>query len=297
MAETSTTKASMHLPVWWGNQRDLARLLSLVRTLHASASADVRAELKASRAKTREINEERLESLAAAIATNISKNGGDPGRFADPKTLREEARILGRLEEDADYSAERAVKDFDLEMTANLRAWNERRTGDPEALLEDLDEGEVKSIELSFGKQYSNGTFLRLELGKDGSQAELGGPVDWVSSAAGQLKVELKRQSSWLGHLLGLWGQMLVYLLTVLLLGLLIAPYFKSILELMVALVGCGIFVSVALTLLVQKLIPRFELRKDGKPKVKVWVGWLAGLLGTVVIGVVTNALSKLIGF
>ncbi|MGO4431763.1 hypothetical protein AB4Y88_00250 [Paenarthrobacter sp. RAF9] len=238
-----------------------------------------------------------MESLAAAIATNISKNGGDPGRFADPKTLREEARILGRLEEDADYSAERAVKDFDLEMTANLRAWNERRTGDPEALLEDLDEGEVKSIELSFGKQYSNGTFLRLELGKDGSQAELGGPVDWVSSAAGQLKVELKRQSSWLGHLLGLWGQMLVYLLTVLLLGLLIAPYFKSILELMVALVGCGIFVSVALTLLVQKLIPRFELRKDGKPKVKVWVGWLAGLLGTVVIGVVTNALSKLIGF
>lgn len=297
MAETSTTKASMHLPAWWGNQRDLARLLTLVKNLHASASADAQAKLKASRAKSREFNEERLESLAAAIATNISKNGGDPGRFADPKTLREEARILGMLEEDADSSAERAVKELDLEMTVNLRAWNERRAGDPDALLEVLDEGEVKSIELSFGQQYSNGTFLRLELGKDGSRAELGGPVDWVSSAAGRLQVELKRQSSWLGYLLGVWGQTLLYVLTVVLLGLLVAPYFKSTLELMVSVVGCSIFISVAATFLVQKLIPRFELRKDGKPKVKLWVGSVAGLLGTVIIGLGTNALSKLIGF
>lgn len=296
MTQSSTTKASMHLPAWWGNQRDLARLLTLVKTLHASASSDALAKQRDSRAKTREINEERLESLAASIATNISKNGGDPGRFADPKTLREEVRILGMLEEDADYGAERAVKELNLEMTVNLRAWNERRTGDPAALLEDLDEGEVKSIELSFGRQYSNGTFLRLELGKDGSQAELGGPVDWVSSAAGQLKVELKRQSSWLGHLLGIWGQSLLYLLTVLLLGLLVGPYFKSPLELMISIIGCGILVSVAFAFLAQKLIPRFELRKDGKPKVKVWVGSLAGLLLTVLIGLGTNALSKLIG-
>jgi len=297
VGESSTTKARIQLPTWWGNQKDLARLVTLVKSLHSSASAEALEKLTASRAKTRELNEARVESLAAAIATNISKNGGDPGRFADPTTLMEEARILGSLEEDGHYTAERAVKELDLEMAVSLKTWDERRTGSPDVLIEDLDEREVKRIELSFGQQYSGGTFLRLELGKYGSQAELGGPVHWVSSAAGQLKVELKRQSSWLGRLVGSgWGHTLIAVPTAVVIALLLLPYVKSTWDLVAIVLVLNVLVSFVAAAVLQKFIPRFELMKDGKPKIKTWLGWVAGLLGTVIIGLGTNALSKMMG-
>ncbi|WP_454813013.1 hypothetical protein [Paenarthrobacter nitroguajacolicus] len=231
-----------------------------------------------------------------AIATNISKNGGELGRFDDPKALREEVRFLEMMEEDADHKAERAVKELELEMTVDLKAWDERRTGAPEALIENLDEREIKRIELSFGQQYSGGTFLRLELGKHGSHAELGGPVDWVSSAAGQLKVELKRQSSWLGHLFQGWAQTLFSLISGSVIVLMLAPYFKSATDLVLITLCLNVPMILAVTFFLPKVVPRFELRKDGKPKVKVWIGSVAGLLVTVIIGLGTNALSKLIG-
>lgn len=296
MGESSITKARIQLPTWWGNQRDLARVIALGKALHSSASAEARERLTASRARTRELNDARVESLAAAIATNISNNGGDPGRFADPKTLLEEARILGSLAEDGHYTAERAVKELDLEMTVSLKTWDERRTGSPDVLIEDLDEREVKRIELSFGQQYSDGTFLRLELGKHGSHAEIGGPVDWVSSAAGQLKVELKRQSSRLGHLFEGWAQTLFSVVSGLLIMLVLTPYIKGVMELVLLAVSCNLLIVVATTFLLQKVVPRFELRKEGKPKVKLWIGWVAGLLGTVIVGLGTNALSKVMG-
>lgn len=296
MAQSSTTKARIQLPTWWGNRQDLARLISLVQALHSSASAEVESRLRASKERARAINAERVESLAVAIASNISKNGGKLGRFDDPKALRDEVRFLEMMEEDGDYKAARAVKELELEMTVYLKAWDERRTGAPEALIENLDEREIKRIELSFGQQYSGGTFLRLELGKDGSHAELGGPVDWVSSAAGQLTVELKRQSSWLGHLFQGWAQTLLSVVCGLLIVLMVAPYFKSATDLVLITLGLNAPIILAITFLLQKVVPRFELRKEGKPKVKVWIGWVAGLLVTVLIGLGTNALSKLMG-
>lgn len=293
MAQLSVTKARIDLPTWWGNRQDLARLIALVQTLHGSASADLQSEAKASRLKAREDAEERVESLARAIASNISKNGGDPGRFADPKTLREEVRIMGMLEE-TNYKIIQASEKLKLEMAVSLKIWNERRTGEPEILLADLDEQEVKSIELSFGNSYSGGASLSLELGKDGAQAALSGPVDWVSSATGQLAVELKRQSSWLGHMSHPLGQAAVSAIFSALILWIVAPNVNPSgwVALMVAFVCFGFLMSAFLT----KLVPRFELLRDGKPKVKGKIRWAAGILGTVIVGLGVNGLSKLIG-
>jgi hypothetical protein len=46
----------------------------------------------------------------------------------------------------------------------------------------------------------------------------------------------------------------------------------------------------------IHKFVPRFELVRDNKPRVKAWIGTATGVLGALVIGVATNAVSKLVG-
>lgn len=296
MTQTSTTKAELKYPVWWGSQRDLVRLVALVRTLQESASADARTALAQSREKARRANDERLVSLAQTIAMSIAKNGGDPGPFAEPHRLVEEVKVLRMLGENVDYSKTREVEALELKMIVTHKSWNEKRTGIPEVLAEEIDADEVVSVEITFGHQYSADTFLRLELGKSGSRAELGGDVAWVSSAAGQLDLELRKQSSRLGKLYDGWAHAIIGIVPAVAVALVFLPSLKEQSDLPWLIAALFLLFTFSAGMAIHKFVPRFELVRDTKPRVKVWIGTAMGVLGALVIGVATNAVSKLIG-
>lgn len=296
LTQTSTTKAEIKYPVWWGGQRELARLVALVRTLQESASSEARVALTKSQDDAREANDKRLKSLAQAIAANIERNGGDPGPFAEPRRLLEEVKVLRMLGDEVDYSRVRDVEALDLKMTVTHKSWNEKRTGSPELLTEELEVDEVVSIEMTFGQQFTADTFLRLELGKNGSRAELGGDVAWVSSAAGQLDLELRKQNSRLGKIFNGWAPSVIGGVPAVALAVLLLPSLKQQSDLPWLIAVLFLFFAFSAGLAIQKFVPRFELVRDSKPRVKAWLGAGMGVLGALVVGVVTNAVSKLVG-
>jgi hypothetical protein len=296
VTETSTTKAELHFSVWWGNQRDLARLMALAKVLQASASADARQRLSQSQEAANVADEERLLSLAGAIASAITASGGDPGRFGEPPGLLDEVNMLRAMQANPDHFAASEVKALELKMSVSHKSWNEVRTGSPDDLLEELDEREIVRIEIEFGRQYSSGSYLRIALGKDGSRAELGGNVGWVSSAAGQLEVELKKQSSRLGILFNVWAQVVVGTSSALLLSYLLFGNLADKSILTVIMPVTGIVCTTVATLAIQRFVPQFELVREAKPRVRIWVGAVMGLLGAVGVGLITNVISKVVG-
>lgn len=202
MIETSTTRADFGSSVWWGTEADVRKLVELVEELQTSASEPVRQRLiEAQRVADKE-NDERLLRMADAIATGISKRGGDPGSFAEPKFLLDEVEGHRRMAFDSDALEAMAVRDLAVKMTVRHRSWNEERTGPPEVLLQKLDDRETVMIKLEFGKSWDEGSpYLAVDLGSRGCNVQLRGPLSWVSSAAGQLKVALEKRGSRLGFL------------------------------------------------------------------------------------------------
>ncbi|MFW0776035.1 hypothetical protein ACLRGI_23070 [Paenarthrobacter nitroguajacolicus] len=227
---------------------------------------------------------------------SIAKNGGDPGPFAEPHRLVEEVKVLRMLGENVDYSKTREVEALELKMIVTHKSWNEKRTGIPEVLAEEIDADEVVSVEITFGHQYSADTFLRLELGKSGSRAELGGDVAWVSSAAGQLDLELRKQSSRLGKLYDGWAHAIIGIVPAVAVALVFLPSLKEQSDLPWLIAALFLLFTFSAGMAIHKFVPRFELVRDTKPRVKVWIGTAMGVLGALVIGVATNAVSKLIG-
>lgn len=293
MIETSTTTADFGSAVWWGTEADVKRLVELAEDLQIDASEKVRRHLSEAQKKADEENDERVLLMADAIATGISKRGGDPGSFAEPKFLLKEVENYRRMAIDSSSSEDRAVRDLDLQMTVRTRSWNEERTGRPEVLLQNLDDRETVMIKLEFGSSWERSShYLAVDLGARGCHVQLRGPLPWVSSASGRLKVELGKQGSRLGFLYNSYLLAAIGFIAGIALCAILLQNLSNPLDVVWVAVAGGVAGGMALPPAVERWFPRFDIARSSKQRSRALVG--VGV--TIALGILVNLISKFIG-
>lgn len=293
MIETSTTTADFGSPVWHGTETDIKRLVELVEILQAEASEKVRRRLSEAQQRADEENDERVLLMADAIATGISSRGGDPGSFAEPKFLLKEVENYRRMAIDSSSSEARAVRDLDLKMTVRHKSWNEERTGRPDVLLEKLDDRETVMIKLEFGSSWERSShYLAVDLGGSGCRVQLRGSLPWVSSAMGQLKVELGKQGSRLGFLYNSYLLAAIGFIAGISLCAILLQNLADPLDFVWVAVAGGVAGGMALPSLFERWFPRFEITRSSKQRTRALIG--VGV--TIVLGILVNLISKSIG-
>jgi hypothetical protein len=291
--ETSTTRADFGSSVWWGTEADVRKLVELVEELQTSASEQARQRLiEAQRVADKE-NDERLLRMADAIATGISKRGGDAGSFAEPKSLLDEVEGHRRTAFDSDAFEARAVRDLAVKMTVRHRSWNEERTGPPEILLQKLDDRETVMIKLEFGKSWDEDSpYLAVDLGSRGCNVQLRGPLSWVSSAAGQLKVELEKRGSKLGFLYNSYLIGAIGFIGGLAICAIFLQNFPNYLDFAWIAVAGAVAGGMALPSAFERWFPRFEIVESSKHRARA----IIGVGTTIALGVLVNLISKSMG-
>ena len=196
MAEVSTATADVSKVVWWGTRDDLKRLIGLIQDIHDQVRENDRRNLAEAEVEARKSADDQVVRVATQIATLIRASGGDAAPFAAPEELAKAASYLHEVSVPYEISS---PMDSKFQMTVKSKTWNTTKTGDPVLLIESMDESEVVSIDLGFRSISHKSLDLKVRIDKTGSTVFLSGPQAQVASAAGQLEVELKRQSSKLG--------------------------------------------------------------------------------------------------
>lgn len=290
--EQSITSDRFKSRIWWGTKDDLKKLTELITDLQRSASEEARHQLDDARNKAEHEDDERLLRLADAIATGISKRGGDASFFADPSQLLDEARML-RLTRAETADKSRNVRDLELKVTVRHKSWNEERTGSPETVLKNLDPSETVMVRFEFGKSWDSPMpYLLVSIGGNGCEVELRGPRNWVSAASGQLKVELakcgnKLEPLYNAYFLAGLGFVLGVALTVMLISGLTSPE-RVIWVVPVA----GVIGGMATPPLVERLLPPFEIT-DSSRRLRRFFTFV---IGTVGLGILVNMISRSLG-
>lgn len=274
-AVRAESSAKFSSAAWHGDVDDLRTLLNVIEELHASAAESVTQRF-------RKLKPQRFEA-GKLNYTHASARTGLPDDWWIEDWERRDAEEL-----------KRALESIEIQIRAEHRSFSRVLEGPPSLVLDKIDLRDLRDLKITMGRPYSSETpSLTVSFsGKNGVETEIRDQsADWIVVAEKKLRTVITRQRPWYWWTRSYWIVFTVLAIPALTISWMVLPI-KSldtagavVLGVTLAAICIGIFS------LWTKMVPGFELIKNGSRGRGTKIFAMLGTLALFVLGIVVPLL------